>query len=178
MEGDSFGLGFPITNWIHHGEIMIIQQIEEYFEKQNWQYSIQKDETDNSYLSTSYHEIGDTIFSLFLEIYPDNHSVKLYLYAPNHVPEDNISEVLYILNYINSVIIGTNLVVVGGDTIRQQEFLKFTGEISEEALNFLFYPSFAILDEFYPHILQVILGNFSAKDQIKMIQAQKSNRLN
>ena len=98
---------------------MILTQIEEYFEKQNWQYSLQKDETDNSYLSTSYHEIGDTIFSLFLEIYPDNQSLKLYLYAPNQVTEDKIPEVLYLLNYINSAIMGANLVVVGGDTIRQ-----------------------------------------------------------
>lgn len=157
---------------------MILTQIEEYFEKQNWQYSLQKDETDNSYLSTSYHEIGDTIFSLYLEIYPDNQSLKLYLYAPNQVPEDKISEVLYLLNYINASILRSILVVVG-DTIRQQNFLQFTGgAISEENLDFLFYPSFAILDEFYPNILQVILGNSTAKNQIKMIQAKKTKLLN
>lgn len=157
---------------------MILNQIEEYFEKQNWQYSISQDEIDNSYLSTSYHKIGNTIFSLFLEIDPDNQSLKLYLYAPNHVPEDKISEVLYLLNYINASILRSILVVVG-DTIRQQNFLQYTGdELSEDGLDFLFYPSFAILDNYYPNILQVILGNSSAKDQITMIQAKKTNRLN
>ena len=157
---------------------MILTQIEEYFEKQNWQYSLQKDETDNSYLSTSYHEIGDTIFSLFLEIYPDNQSLKLYLYAPNQVTEDKIPEVLYLLNYINSAIMGANLVVVGGDTIRQQEFLKYTGAVSEEALNFLFFPSFALLDEYYPYILNLLISNTTATDQIARINAVKSKRLN
>ncbi len=157
---------------------MILQKIEEYFEKQNWTYLIEKDETDNSYLASFNYKIGNTVFSLFCEIYPENHSVKLFLYAPNHVPEDKISEVLYLLNFINSSRAGSILVLVNDETIRQQDFLQYTGEISEEALDFLFYSSFSLLEEYYSNILQVIVGNTSAKNQIAMIQAKNSNRLN
>ena len=73
---------------------------------------------------------------------------------------------------------GANLVVVGGDTIRQQEFLKYTGAVSEEALNFLFFPSFALLDEYYPYILNLLISNTTATDQIARINAVKSKRLN
>lgn len=158
---------------------MILQQIQEYFEKQNWQYSIKKDEIDNSFLAIMDFKIGNTVFNLFCEIYPDKYFVKLFLYSPISAPKEKICEVLYLLNYINSSRVNCIFVVVNNDQIRLQDFVKFTsGGINDEALDYLFYSAFDLLEVFYPYILNILVGDTTASDQIAMINAVNSNRLN
>lgn len=47
---------------------MILQQIQEYFEKKNWSLPLNKDEMDNSYLAAMDFKIGNTVFNIFCKI--------------------------------------------------------------------------------------------------------------
>lgn len=158
---------------------MVLEQIQKYFEKQQWVYSINKDESDDSYVASFNYKINNTVFSLFCEIYPDNHFIKLFIYAPNLVTQEKMAEALYLLNYINSSRTGCVFVVVNDDQIRLQDFVKFTAEgVSDDALEYLFYSSFNLLYEYYPYILNLLISDTMAAEQIAMISAVKSNRLN
>ncbi|MBK8638679.1 MAG: YbjN domain-containing protein [Chromatiaceae bacterium] len=158
---------------------MILQQIQEYFEKKNWSYSLNKDEMDNSYLAAMDFKIGNTVFNIFCEIYPDSHCIKLFLYSPISPPKEKIYEVLYLLNYINSSRVNCIFVILNDNQIRLQDFVKFTSKgVNDKALDYLFYSSFDLLEVFYPYILNIIVGDTTASDQIAMISGEYSHRLN
>lgn len=146
----------------------MLEIIQNYLNRNNYNYGISTDEADKDIIYFNY-TIRSSSFSVFLEIFRNVNMLKFFVYCPDVIPENKVSELLKLLNHINLSRSISHFVLLSDGHLRTQLNVMFGDEVPDISLDYIFH-TFQLLDEFHPHILNVLINDITGEEQIKLIK--------
>lgn len=150
----------------------IADTLQEYYNAREWQDEIRIDEENNTASSSFTYSIEGQAFETFFEIDEGRDWLMLYMYAPNNCPAEKRTELLELLNYINSHRAGTCLVLLPDGRIRQQYMLDVEGGVLSAEMIHNLLGTATVFEAFYAAIMSVIFTDKTADQVIREIQSE------